>query len=83
MVSLYYSQRLQDLQDHVVKDGDLLKDFEDALRVEDDPKRRKKYEGEIEQLRQSMVHYRLAYNWLKGQVTVDIQGNVLNLLLES
>lgn len=74
MVPLDYNQqRLQDLTDHIAKDFDLLKEIEDVWRFEDDPKRRKKYERDMEQLRESAQRYRQEYDALKSEGILDIQ----------
>ena len=61
--------RLQHLADNIRQDLALLKDYEDALRYEDDPRRRVKYRREIEQLRESAARYQWEYNELQAQVT--------------
>lgn len=61
-------QRLSDLADHVAQDLALLKEYEDALRYEDDPRRRARYRREIEQLRESAARYQREYDELRGWV---------------
>lgn len=61
--------RLQHLADNIRQDMELLKDYEDALRYEDDPRRRAKYRREIEQLRESAARYQQEYDDLRAQVT--------------
>jgi len=61
--------RLQHLADNISQDLALLKDYEDALRYEDDPRRRAKYRRGIEQLRGSAVHYQREYAELQAKVT--------------
>ncbi len=60
-----YSVRFKDLQDNIHYDLALLKDYEDALRYEDDPRRRTKYIREVEQLRDSITRYQAKYDELK------------------
>ena len=60
--------RIQHLADNIQKDYDLLKDYEDTLRLEDDPRRRAKYRREIEQLRESAASYKREYDELQIQV---------------
>jgi len=60
--------RIQHLADNIQKDLDLLKDYEDTLRLEDDPRRRAKYRREIEQLRESAASYKREYDELQIQV---------------
>lgn len=64
-----HTLRLQYLADNVRQDLALLKDYEDALRYEDDPRRRAKYRQEIRQLRESAARYRQQYDDLRSQVT--------------
>jgi hypothetical protein len=61
--------RIQHLADNIQKDLDLLKDYEDTLRLEDDPRRRAKYRREIEQLRESAASYKKEYDELQIQIT--------------
>ena len=39
----FSSRRLKDIEDHLSKDFNLLKEYEDELRLEDDPQRRAKF----------------------------------------
>jgi hypothetical protein len=61
--------RIQHLTDNIQKDLDMLKEYEDILRLEDDPRRRAKYRREIEQLRESAASYKREYDELKIQIT--------------
>jgi len=61
--------RIQHLADNIQKDLDLLKEYEDILRLEDDPRRRAKYRREIEQLRESAASYKREYDELQIQIT--------------
>jgi len=61
--------RIQHLADNIQKDLDLLKEYEDTLRLEDDPRRRAKYHREIEQLRESAASYKREYDELQIQVS--------------
>ncbi|MGA9349328.1 MAG: AAA-like domain-containing protein [Anaerolineae bacterium] len=61
--------RLQHLAGNIRQDLALLEDYEDALRYEDDPRRRVKYRREIEQLRESAARYQWEYDELRAQVT--------------
>ena len=60
--------RIQHLADNIQKDLDLLKEYEDTFRLEDDPRRRAKYRREIEQLRESAASYKREYDELQIQV---------------
>ena len=61
--------RIQHLADNIQKDLDMLKEYEDILRLEDDPRRRAKYRREIEQLRESAASYKKEYDELRIQIT--------------
>ncbi|MBE9119356.1 hypothetical protein IQ269_00680 [Tychonema sp. LEGE 07199] len=63
------TRRLKDLEDNIKKDFALLKDYEDALRDEDDPRRKGKYNRAIEQLRESANRYQQEYDQLHQQIT--------------
>lgn len=62
------SVRLGDLADNVNKDLKLLKEYEDQLRFEDDPRRRAKCEHEIERLKASASSYQREYESLYSYV---------------
>ncbi len=49
--------RINDLRDNITRDYALLKEYEDELRVEDDPGRRAKYQRAIEKLKTSARTY--------------------------
>jgi hypothetical protein len=61
--------RIQHLADNIQKDLDLLKEYEDVLRLEDDPRRRARCRREIEQLRESAASYKTEYDELQIQIT--------------
>ena len=60
--------RIEHLADNIQKDLDLLKEYEDTLRLEDDPRRQARYRREIEQLRESATSYKREYKELQLQV---------------
>ena len=62
------SLRLQHLADNIRQDLALLKEYEDALRYEDDPRRCARYRREIERLRESTVEYGREYGHLQAFV---------------
>jgi hypothetical protein len=66
------SQRLRDLEDNVCQDLALLKKYEDALRLEDDPKRQARYERELQQLQQSAERYQRESDELRNQISNDL-----------
>ncbi len=53
-----WQQRKVDLERHISEDLQLLADYENALRNEDEPRRKNKYLKEIERQKQSLVNYR-------------------------
>ncbi|BAY88529.1 MULTISPECIES: hypothetical protein [unclassified Tolypothrix] len=65
MIPSAFNQRLQDLADNVDKDFKLLKEFEDVLRYETNPRVKAGYRMDIEQLRESASRYQHEYEQLK------------------
>lgn len=61
-------RRLHDLSDNIAQDYALLKEYEDELRLEDDPRRRGKYQREIDRLKASASAYEREYAELQMQV---------------
>jgi septal ring factor EnvC (AmiA/AmiB activator) len=61
--------RLQDLADNIRQDLNLLKEYEDELRYEADPRRLARYRREIERQRESLTRYQQEYDELQKQVT--------------
>jgi len=57
--------RLHDLSDNITKDYTLLKEYEDELRLEDDPRRRARHQREIDRLKASASAYEREYNELE------------------
>jgi septal ring factor EnvC (AmiA/AmiB activator) len=62
-------RRLQDLADNIRQDLNLLKEYEDELRYEADPRRLARYRREIERQRKSLTRYQQEYDELQKQVT--------------
>jgi hypothetical protein len=73
MTSVFFNQRLEHLTEHIARDLELLQECENALRVEDNPRRRARYQLDIEQLRESTRRYRQEYEMLNGQVTREMR----------
>jgi hypothetical protein len=69
MLSQIFQQRLTDLLDHITQDQKLLKEFEEALTVEDNPRTLKKYKKEIKRQQESIDNYRQEYTELEQQLT--------------
>jgi hypothetical protein len=61
--------RLRDLSDNISKDYALLKEYEDDLRLEDDPRRRARHQREINRLRASASAYESEYKELELQLS--------------
>jgi DNA repair exonuclease SbcCD ATPase subunit len=62
-------RRIQDLADNIRQDLNLLKEYEDKLRYETDPRRLARYRREIERQRESLTRYQQEYDELQKQVT--------------
>jgi hypothetical protein len=63
-----WQQRLCDLADNIAQDLELLKEYEDTLRYEDEPRRKVKYRREIERLRRSATRHQGEFDELQAQV---------------
>ena len=74
------SIRLQHLADNIEKDYELLKDYDEALRLTADPSMRVKYLQEINQVRALMGKYQQEYNILQSRTKSSIMQNVANKL---
>lgn len=61
--------RIQQLADNIRQDLNLLKEYEDELRYETDPRRLERYHREIERQRESLIRYQQEYKELQKQVT--------------
>ncbi len=64
-MALPVAQRLQDLSDNIQQSEILLKSFEDALRLEEDPRRRMRYSQEIHHVKVAIDAYRQEYRQLE------------------
>lgn len=64
-MAINVNQRLQDLADNIQQSETLLKSFEDALRLEDDPRRKMRYDQEVQQIKTSITQYRQEYRQLE------------------
>lgn len=67
--SNFFQQRLQDLADNITKEQELLKDYEDVLRYETDPRKKAGYRREIERQKSSVAQYQQEYEELQREVT--------------
>jgi tetratricopeptide (TPR) repeat protein len=73
-------KRLRDLEDNIRQDLKLLKEYEDELRYETDPRRLARYRREIERQRESLAHYQQEYDELRRQMTPEELQNVTGLM---
>jgi hypothetical protein len=86
MLSQIFQQRLTDLLDHITQDQKLLKEFEEALAVENNPRTLKKYKKEIKRQQESIDNYRQEYTELEQQLTgiptpqIQVVGNQLQII---
>ncbi|AFZ25965.1 hypothetical protein Cylst_3850 [Cylindrospermum stagnale PCC 7417] len=78
----HFDLRLQHLEDNIRQDKDLLKDYEDSLRYEDDPRRQARYRREIEQLRGSANRYQSEYEELRVQITGEPTAQMQNVAIQ-
>ena len=68
MVSPGFHQRLQDLADNITQDQKLLKEFEEELRDETNPRIKGRYRREIERQKESVKAYQQEYNQLRQEL---------------
>jgi hypothetical protein len=86
MLSQIFQQRLTDLLDNITQDQKLLKEFEEALTVEDNPRTLKKYKKEIKRQQESIDNYKQEYTELEQQLTgistpqILVVGNQLQII---
>jgi uncharacterized protein YeeX (DUF496 family) len=64
-----FNQRLNDLADNIGKDQELLKEFEDALRYETNPRVKAGYRRDIEDLEKSVKRNKQKYGELRQELT--------------
>ncbi len=76
------TRRLIDLEDNIKQDLALLKNYEDELRYEDDPRRKGKYNRAIEQLRESANRYQQEYDQLHQQITGEPTVQMQSVAIE-
>ncbi|MEH2010410.1 hypothetical protein [Nostoc sp.] len=77
-----FNLRLQHLEDNIRQDQDLLKEYEDSLRYEDDPRRQIRYKREIKQLRESANGYQKEYDELRVQITGESNVQIQNVAMQ-
>ena len=61
MMEDQFKSRLIDLDDRIKKDLKLLKQYEDVLRYEDDPRRSAKYQNDVDKLKALADRYGKEY----------------------
>jgi len=79
MISESFAQRLKDLEDHVRQDLLLLKRYEDALRLETDPRIQMRYERQIDNLKQSADRYQQEAENLQKQLLREKSDDPQNI----
>lgn len=79
VLSPVFNQRLQDLADNIAKDLVLLKEFEDELRYETNPRVKARYRLDIEQLQASATRYQKEYNELQQLAGGSPPANMQNV----
>ena len=77
-----FNLRLQHLEDNIRQDQDLLKEYEDSLRYEDDPRRQGRYKRQIKQLRESANSYQKEYDELRVQITGEPTVQMQDLAIQ-
>ena len=86
MLSQIFQQRLTDLLDNITQDQKLLKEFEEELTVEQNPRTLKKYKKEIKRQQESIDNYKQEYTELEQQLTgiptpqIQVVGNQLQII---
>ena len=69
-------QRLKDLEDNLAKEQELLKQFEDTLRYETDPRIIARYQENIKRQNQAIANYQQEYAHLQQQLTDSTSTSV-------
>lgn len=78
----HLTRRLKDLEDNIQQDQNLLKNYEDELRYEGDPRRRARYNREIDRSRESANRYQQEYNEMLKQITGEPTGQMQNVAIQ-
>lgn len=70
-------QRLRDIEDNLAQERNLLKQFEDTLRYETDPRIQARYQQDIARQNKTIARYQQEYQQLKDKLSRDssIQAN--------
>lgn len=68
MLSQIFQNRLQVLLNHITEDQELLKEFEEELRYETNPRVIRGYKREVQRQKDSIVNYRQEYIELEQQL---------------
>ena len=68
MTSPGFLQRLQDLEDHIAQEQELLREFEEVLRDETNPRIKAGYRRDIERQRESVAGYRQEHSELQQEL---------------
>nr|WP_242027424.1 hypothetical protein [Sphaerospermopsis sp. FACHB-1094] len=68
-----FRKRLQDLHDHLEQDRELLQEFENALRDDDDILRVRRYKKQVRIIKESIVNYTEEYQEIEQQLSETSQ----------
>lgn len=64
-------QRLRNIEDNLARERELLKQFEDTLRYETDPRMQARYQNDIERQKNTIIQYQQEYKQLKDKLSGD------------
>ncbi|MBD2134175.1 hypothetical protein H6F47_17480 [Sphaerospermopsis sp. FACHB-1094] len=73
MLNEIFRKRLQDLHDHLEQDRELLQEFENALRDDDDILRVRRYKKQVRIIKESIVNYTEEYQEIEQQLSETSQ----------
>jgi len=75
-----YKDFVVELEGTIGKDLELLQEYEDELRYEDEPLRKAEIRRNIQRQRKSLKHYQQEYSELRTQVPPEQRMNIINIL---
>lgn len=74
-LSTFEQQRLQDLQEHIAQDATLLRQYEDQLRDEYDPRRLLRIQREIQRQKEALARYRQEHTELQTKAGTTVAAS--------
>jgi len=77
-----WHRRLRDLADSIAQALGLLKQYEDALLYEDDPRRQARHLHEVERLRESLAHYKREYQELEAEISGSLPATMQDVAVK-